>query len=113
MLCWTFFVLVGNGKRLIVDQVRAGDLRSAYLQWAQVIDIEGITLTPEGRATAWGLDRVAELEYEFGCRPDLKAVWCSICTFDLSDEDRPEEWGGRFPAAWVIKTDIGHPGLDE
>lgn len=52
MLCWTFFVLVGNGKRLIVDQVRAGDLRSAYLQWAQVIDIEGITLTPEGRATA-------------------------------------------------------------
>jgi hypothetical protein len=111
MACWTFVVLIGNGRRVIVDQVTAIDLRSAYLQWARVIKIKDVTLTEEGRRAAWGLPQ--DIEDEFACRPDLKGVWCSVCTFDVLEEDRPEAWGNDYPVVWVIKTDIGTwlPGL--
>jgi len=80
------------------------------LQWAQVVKIPDVTLTQQGRAAAWGLP--SDAESEFVSRPDLKRVWCSACTFDVADDDQPEAWSGRFPAVWVIKTDIEGCGLD-
>ncbi len=113
MHCWTFFVLIGNGRRVIVNQVRADDLESAILKWAQIVEIEDVWITDEGRMTAWNLP--PGVEEEFGpFRHDLKGIWRCECTFGVwRDEDFPLEWGREYPDVWVIKTDAGDdtPGL--
>ena len=104
MYYWTFFLLIGKERRLLIDQVVAGDLRSAYLEWAKVVEIEDVWISAKGRSTAWGMAPNPESDYAI--RSDLKNVWCSICTFDIADGDIPDEWGGQYPNVWVIKTDV-------
>jgi len=43
MALWTFMTLVGKGKRVYVEQVRANDFRSALKAWYRTVDIEGMT----------------------------------------------------------------------
>jgi hypothetical protein len=105
MDCWTFFVLIGNGRCIAIDQVRARDLRSAYLEWAKIVEIPDVWLSQKGRTTAWGLP--PDIEREFASRRDLESVWTSVCYFDVPDGELPEEWGRNYPSVWVVKTDVG------
>lgn len=107
MFCWTFFVLIGNGRRVIVDRVRADDLRTACLQWAQVIETDEFIPTRWRRMAAWGLP--TDAEHEFASRADLEEVWCFHCTFGIADNELPEAWGGNHPMVWVVKT-VGRKG---
>jgi hypothetical protein len=105
MYYWTFFVLIGNGRRTVVDQVKASDLRSACLQWAQVFEIDDeVWLSQQDRMTAWDLPE--DLEHGYAYQTDLPSVWSFVCSFGVPDGHLPDEWRGEFPKVWIIKTDV-------
>lgn len=43
MAVWTFTTLVGNGKRVYAEQVKASDFRSALRAWHRTVVIDGMT----------------------------------------------------------------------
>jgi hypothetical protein len=53
MPLWTFMTLVGNGKRVYVEQVRGNDFRSALKEWARAIEVEGMTEEARKRMASW------------------------------------------------------------
>jgi hypothetical protein len=92
--------LVGNGKRVYVEQVRANDFRSALKAWARTIDIEGMTEAARKRMASWEPPDDAVDEYVWDWD---SGVWTFGC--DLEMDVLPEEWGRKAPSVWVIKTD--------
>jgi hypothetical protein len=100
MALWTFMTLVGNGKRVYVEQVRANDFRSALKAWARTIDIEGMTDGARERMSSREPpdDAVTEFTWQWN-----SGVWVFESDFEM--DELPEEWGFEAPAVWVIKTD--------
>jgi hypothetical protein len=100
MSLWTFLTLVGNGKRVYVEQVRENDFRSALKAWSRAIEVEGVTEEARKRMASWEppYDAVTEFVWDWN-----SGVWMFTCQFGL---DNPlEEWGNDFPTVWAIKTD--------
>ena len=108
MLKWTFFVLIGKGRRVVVDQVEADDFQGAYLQWGQVVEIEEFISTWWRRMAAQILP--SDAEHEFAGRTDLEGVWTFNSTFGIADDELPETWDGTYPSVWVVKT-VGSKGV--
>jgi ribosomal protein S21 len=102
MALWTFMTLVGNGKRVYVDQVRANDFRSALKAWHRIVDIEG--MTDEARERMSSEEPPDDAVTEFA-RQWRSGVWTFGSDFGRNEHEFPEEWGYKAPAVWVIKTD--------
>jgi hypothetical protein len=102
MALWTFITLVGNGKRVYADQVRASDFRSAIEAWGKTVVIEGMSEDARKGITSWNppVDAVHEFEWSRN-----SGVWMFGCSFGMAEP--PEEWGREFPSVWVIRTDGG------
>jgi hypothetical protein len=102
MALWTFMTLVGNGKRVYVEQVRASDFRSALQTWARTVVIEGMTEEARKRMASWKPpdDAVTEFVWQWN-----SGVWHFVCHFGMDELEFPEEWGYEAQAVWVIKTD--------
>jgi hypothetical protein len=100
MALWTFMTLVGDGKRVYVEQERANDFRSALKTWARNLEIEGMTEEARKRMASWEPpdDAVDEFVWDWD-----SGVWMFGCHFGM--DDRPEEWGREPPTVWVIKAD--------
>jgi hypothetical protein len=104
MALWTFMTLVGNGKRVYVEQVRANDFRSALKVWYGTVDLEGMTDEARQRMSSREPphDAVTEFVWQWN-----SGVWMFECDFEMDEVEFPEEWGSEAPAVWVIKTDNG------
>jgi hypothetical protein len=100
MALWTFMTLVGNGRKIYVEQVRENDFQSAPKAWARAVEVEGMTEEARKRMASWEPpdDAVEEFVWDWD-----SGVWTFDCHFGM--DDHPEEWGRDFPAVWVIKTD--------
>jgi hypothetical protein len=99
MALWTFMTLVGNGKRVYIEQVKASDLRSALRAWHRTVVIDGMTDESRQRMASREPpdDAVTEFVWEWD-----SGVWTFDCDFEM--DEFPEEWGSKAPAVWVIKT---------
>ena len=108
MAVWTFMTLVGNGKRVYVDQVRASDFRSALKAWAASAEIEGMTEEARRRMVSWEPPYDAVTEYVWHWDT---GVWSFQTDFEMVEYAK----GSRndAPAVWVIKTDISHDSQGE
>jgi hypothetical protein len=104
MAHWTFMTLVGNGKRVYVEQVRANEFRSALKAWYRTVVIEG--MSGEARERMASREPPHDAVTEFAWHWD-SGVWTFLCGFGMDELEFPEEWGYKAPAVWVIKTDTG------
>jgi hypothetical protein len=102
MALWTFMTLVGNGKRVYVEQVRANDFRSALKAWYRTVDIECMTDDARERMSSQEPpdDAVTEFVWHWN-----SGVWNFTSAFGMDELEFPEEWGYEAPDVWVIKTD--------
>ena len=101
MALWTFMTLVGNGKRVYVEQVRANDLRLALKAWYRTVDIEG--MTDEARERLSSREPPDDAETEFVWQWN-SGVWIFESDFGMDEFEFPEEWGYEAPVVWVIRT---------
>jgi hypothetical protein len=104
MALWTFMTLVGRGRRVYVEQVRASDFRSALKAWYQTVDIEGMTDEARERMSSREprADAVTEFVWQWN-----SGVWTFESGLGMDELEFPQEWGYEAPAVWVIRTDGG------
>ncbi len=102
MAVWTFMTLVGKGKRVYVEQVRASDFQSALRAWHRTVVIDGMTDEARHRMASYEPreDAVTEFVWHWN-----SGVWVFECGFGMDELEFPEEWGYEAPIVWVIKTD--------
>jgi hypothetical protein len=101
MAAWTFMTLVGNGKRVYVDQVRSTDFRSALKAWSASVDIDGMTEESKSKMASWEPPHDAVSEYVWHWDT---GIWVFGCDFEIDEYARGS--GMNAPTVWVIKTDI-------
>jgi hypothetical protein len=101
MAVWTFMTLVGNGKRVYVDQVRASDFRSALKAWSASVEIDGMTEEARSKMASWEPPNDAVREYVWHWDT---GVWTFGCDFEM--DEYAKEPRTNAPSVWVIKTDI-------
>ena len=90
MALWSLMTLVGNGKRVYVEQVRASDFGSALKAWSRSINIDG--MTEEARKRMASREPPDNAVTEFVWEWD-SGVWMFGC--DVEMDELPEEWGAK------------------
>ena len=108
MAVWTFMTLIGNGKRVYVDQVKASDFRSALKAWCASVKIDGMTEEARGRMASREPPHDAVTEFVWRWNT---GVWTFEC--DLGMDEYTGERRANTPSVWVIKTDISSDSQGE